>query len=570
MVIVGLLVSSQGIAQDDCSAELAEIDRRIATGNYADYNVQMARTMQQGLAQMCSMMDASTRASMMEGIEDLLPTKTEEERQAERRARSAELKVEREARKATEAAEAQARRERVSPVVSAAATGRRIAATLLNRGEVMYHTWTWDWDLHNGNLRVLYSSYPDRVQFALPDWSLNVYVAEMTPTGEVTHRHVASRQSSDHTALALRRGHDELLFERGPQERGGPSFLERWSISERRLLSSVNMEDFALAAGGEDWGGPIYQVATSDGNLLYLATQGGEHNNPQGRLAWFKLSPEGRVLGSDTYRIADSVSPWAWVHSSNGGGGIVVNVMPLNGTQLATGLRLPDDRDDFATMTASVSREKRLVVVDDQGKLAAQPIVIERDIFEMAESGHTAPQSLAEMQAAISGQFDWMEALRKDFDANRNVEYMDVGPRRVEMIRETPSGYAALSRVVAERGHEPPIHGVYLVEFDHSGETKRIYLQPLADDLEVDIRAFAPAPGGGYYLYAFEHGLPDTHVVLIDGDGNPQKRSQLPTQGITIEGIEADAKGVWLYGQAYIGKEPARLYLERVDFEQDE
>ena len=48
------------------------------------------------------------------------------------------------------------------------------------------------------------------------------------------------------------------------------------------------------------------------------------------------------------------------------------------------------------------------------------------------------------------------------------------------------------------------------------------------------------------------------------------QRSQLPTEGITIDGIEADAKGVWIYGHAYIGKEPSRLYLERVDFDHDE
>ena len=82
LLVASLLVSSPGYAQEDCSTELAEIDRRIATGNYPDYNVQMARTLQQSMTQMCAMMDASTRASMMEGIEDLLPIKSEEERQA--------------------------------------------------------------------------------------------------------------------------------------------------------------------------------------------------------------------------------------------------------------------------------------------------------------------------------------------------------------------------------------------------------------------------------------------------------------------------------------------------------
>lgn len=568
LVVTGLLlaISTSVLAQADCSAEMNEIDRRIETGNYPARNVQIARQMQQSLGQMCAFMDAGTRASMMEGIEDILPTKSEEERRAERRARSAELKAAREERKAREAEESQARAQRVSPVVRAAATGRRVAATLLDRGEVMYHTWTWDWDVHNGNLRVLYTSRPDRTQFALPDWSLNVYVAEMTPAGEVTHRHIASRQSSDHTALALRRGYDEILFERGPGAPTGPSHLERWSIPDRRLLSSVNMGDITWSAGGREWRMPTYQVATSDGNVLYARTETDSSRSSHARLAWFKVSPDGRVLGSDVYDIADSASPWAWMHTTNGGGGLVVNVLPVGDAQLAGALTISEDRRRYRSMTANVSREKRLVLVNSRGKLAGTPTVFERDIMEIAAPNSATPSSIDEIQAAISGQFEWMGNLRNDYDANRGAEYLDVGPRRVEMVRETPTGFAALMRVVSDRNRAQPIHGFYIVEFEGGAESRRHYLEPLAEDLEIDFRAFAPAPGGGYYLYAFDHESLDTHVVRIDAIGNPIARSQLPTQGINIEGIEADAGGVWLYGHAYVDKEPARLYLERIAF----
>jgi len=454
----------------------------------------------------------------------------------------------------------------VNPIVKSAATGKRVAATLLNRGEVMYHTWTWDWDVHNGSLRVLYSSHPDRVQFALPDWSLNVYVAEMTPQGEVTHRHIASRQRSDHAALALRRGHDELLFERGPGEPTGPSHLERWSISEGRLLSSVNISDITWSAAGKNWRVPTYQDATSDGNLLYAMTETDAPRSRHARLAWFKVSPEGRVVGSDVYDIPDSASPWAWMHTTNGGGGLVVNILPVDDAQLDSALTVANDRRSYRSMTANVSREKRLLLVNSQGKLAETPTVFERDIMEIAAPNSAASTSIDEMQAAIAGQFEWMGNLRIEYDANRSTEYLDVGPRRVEMVRKTPTGFAALVKVVTDRDRVPPVHGFYIVEFEGSSESGRLYLEPLAEDLDVDLRAFVPAPGGGYYLYAFDHESPNTHVVRIDADGNPIARSQLPTQGINIEGMEADAGGVWLYGHAYVGKEPARLYLERIDF----
>ena len=211
LITVLAMAPTNSMSQADCSAELASIDARIASGKYPDYNVQLAKQMRASLAQMCGLMDESTRAAMFEGFEEILPTKSDAERQADRRARSEELKAARDALKQAEAA-------RPLPadneVLSAPPTARSIAATFIDRPDDMYHMWAWDWDTFEGKLRVLYSAFPDRVQFALPDWRLYVYVAEIAADGSSEQHMLTSRQASDHAALALRRGHDEILFER--------------------------------------------------------------------------------------------------------------------------------------------------------------------------------------------------------------------------------------------------------------------------------------------------------------------------------------------------------------------
>jgi hypothetical protein len=44
------------LAQPACEERLKEIDERIATGDYPEQNVQLARTMRESMAQMCGML----------------------------------------------------------------------------------------------------------------------------------------------------------------------------------------------------------------------------------------------------------------------------------------------------------------------------------------------------------------------------------------------------------------------------------------------------------------------------------------------------------------------------------
>lgn len=261
--LLALLVLSvlplQAMAQADCSKEIAEIEARMDSGNYPAYNVDMARQMLTSLAPMCGMMDESMKAEFLESFESVLPTKSEEERTAERRARSAEAKAARETRKRA-ALEAERNKPPVSPVLLAAPTARSVASNLYERDDIMHQFWTWDWDTYEGNLRVLYSTFPSRTQYSLPDWKFHVYVAEMTPGGEITHRLITSKQVNDNFGLALRRGYDEVLFHRkiyAPAQ-GGPATMERWSIPSQRMLSSVDISDLKPWSDADAWNPPSF------------------------------------------------------------------------------------------------------------------------------------------------------------------------------------------------------------------------------------------------------------------------------------------------------------------------
>lgn len=101
LLIFSLLSFAPQIAfgQSDCTEELKEIDESIASGKYPETNVQIAKQLRISMIQVCSLLDEETLAQMMAGIEDLLPTKSEEQRRADKKAKSEEAKADRKARK---------------------------------------------------------------------------------------------------------------------------------------------------------------------------------------------------------------------------------------------------------------------------------------------------------------------------------------------------------------------------------------------------------------------------------------------------------------------------------------
>ena len=125
-----IVFPATAFAQTDCSEELAEIDRRIDSGNYPEMNVQLAKTMRDSLAGMCGMLDEATLAHIMDGIEEALPVKTEEEKLAERKTKGEIAAASRAARK-----EAEAEREHARPssgLENVTRSGRSVASGFIN------------------------------------------------------------------------------------------------------------------------------------------------------------------------------------------------------------------------------------------------------------------------------------------------------------------------------------------------------------------------------------------------------------------------------------------------------
>ncbi|TFH48381.1 MAG: cysteine--tRNA ligase, partial [Bacteroidia bacterium] len=190
------------------------------------------------LEQLCDYLDDATRQAMVDDLDELLSTKSKEELQADRRARTAKEKNRREGSKRA-AAQAEQEKPIVSAVLRGAPTAKSLAAQFIVRPEDMVTLWIWDWDTFDGKMRVLYTTTPALQQLGRPDWQQYVYVVETTAQGIATQHLITSKHAQDHEALALRRGHDEIIFQRRIDRQGESSALERWSISGQKQISSA-------------------------------------------------------------------------------------------------------------------------------------------------------------------------------------------------------------------------------------------------------------------------------------------------------------------------------------------
>ena len=480
----------------NCDDELAEIDRRIESGSYPEMNVQLAKTMRDSFAGMCGMLDDATRAQMMEGIEEILPTRSAEEQQAVNESRRAAAEASREARRTAEA-------EQVRPdsgLSDATASGESVASGFVDRAEDMLRLWIWDWDVFNGNARVLYETRPSRVQLGRPDWMTWVYVVEITPDGTSTQRIITSKQAHEHAALALRRGHDEVLLQRRTGPEGTPTTLERWSVSKQTRLSSVPTPVAEFPQGEKITWMP-FRTSTSDGNVLFLSAY--EPSRGQMTAAWYKAAPEGGALASGSRPLDMTGFTNLDVAATNDGGG----VLPL----------------------ASIfGQDTRLLALGN------------------GATGSVSPPLRGE------------------------VESLNVGGETVTMIQPAGAGHVALTRVTANRNLSTPIHGHWLVWVGSDAVEREVYINSLAEDLNVNFISFTATDKGEIVLYgnSKEHTGTD-YVVLLDETGSPKATAAVkqPKNG-KIEGLLADDSGVWLFGHGYPTDEFSRFrfWYERVDF----
>ncbi len=521
------LLATGVFAQSDCDELIVEMDRRIATGNYSEQNINGAKMIRSTFKGMCTQIGNNLpddfMGDMQATIDDILPTTAEEERiatQEERRAAKdremEEVQADMDKREAAIQAEirkkgawSQAEKPTVADlpqpvyaVLNAAPTAKSVVAQFVDRPDNMNNIYFQDRDVFEGRARILYKTVPSVAQFNSPDWSMGLYVAEITINGTTTQQLIVS--DKDLVAgknVVLRRSYDEIVRQRYPRPADKTSALERWSIRGAKLVASAPVPNPGWPDGNPGrWN---FGMATSDGNVLYTEQRTGRTGPPT--LAWFESSPDGVVLGRGSISGGGKNLDYRGelVETKNGGGAVVFNI---------------SSNDD----SGMPNSEKRILTISDDATTAWESVAIERLL---------------------------------DFENNRSTL----------MIKPTANGYAVLSNMVANTNLQPPVHGPYLLELDASGMREKIYLNPIAVQLNMKITIF-DVNENDIYLFGTDNNGRGV-VILLDRKGEPQSFGRATTAvdaNIKYQGVLSDSSGVWLYGTGRTDK--SRLWVERIEF----
>lgn len=552
-----LLSAMSAQALEDCSESLAQIDRTIDSARQAGQSVGSAVEMRKSVEQTCAYLDQQTLDGMVEALAAMLPMMSSLD------SHLAEVK--------SQEKQAAAQRQPVieAPLPVIPESGRSLGGRLNDRPDQMHQFGIWDMDYYEGKARFLYHTRPTREQFASPDWEFVVYVVEVDRQGNPTQRLLTRRQASDHAALALRRGHDEMLLQRQPAERDGEARLERWSISRRSMLSSAPIPE-PVRAGDGRWDRAPFLASTADGNFLFADVKSAPRTATEFSMGWFKVSPSGDLLSQGSLTSGDKTMPGAAVDVRGNGGAMLVAVSAGPGGVIDSRISTPISREAAGrSVQAHVSYEKRLLVVAEDGRSHWQSPALERMLSWDGDLAIPSDLTAQEALAQNRSQMEMMRATELEFDAGRSVASLDIGLKRVEMIKPLHGDrFAALARVSADRKLQPPVHGQYLLTVDEHSVAERLYLNPLADARELKFLTLAVSPSEQIYLLGVQQGSGAAFVYRVNAEGEFDGYARsAANSSISLEGLVADEDGVWLTGRGFAdGKIGDRLWTERLQF----
>lgn len=424
-----------------------------------------------------------------------------------------------------------------------------------------------DFDRLGDRVRILYSTMPSLQQGqADPEgWRSNVYLVEAHADGAVDQRRLASYHGY-FTKLLLRRGHDEVLVVRRPEKQGGPQNLEAWSARDGSVRSSVAAPVLPESNSARP-ADLTYAAPTSDGNL-FVVTQ--FSHGPGNGIHWYKLSPEGKVLGQGTYTLAGARINAAGRFAAHGGGvGLTVRLRITRGSEgLTTDIETPVERTvGGRTIEARVASETRMLISDGQGQRLWVSPALERQLMWGGQ-----------MQIAddLPGQ-ERMRQLREQMRMTEETE-LELGARRTLLgigggvgVRRVPGGYGVLARVTANRRRKPPAHGPYYLEIGDDGTLQReVYLGPVAEALDAKL-ADLVADGDGGLLLAGSRRVKQprghkTHVTRVTVAGELDWTALLEAPPRTLAGIARAGSASWVFGHA-LHKPAAKtlLWLEQAE-----
>jgi len=572
-VLTACLSSAMALDQEACQERLKSVDERIESGKYSDQNVQMAKQMRDSIMQSCAYLDEATIAQMMEGFEQLLPTRSEAEREAYEETRRAEREVQRETQRAAQevkrAERARAEAERlekasqklpVPVVLNQPPTGKTRMGRYVDRDDTMPHLTIHDWDHHNGNVRILYESYLSYQTRQAPAHARSYfYVLEANADKVISQHLVAEKPPSEYIVVArLRHGYDEVILQL-PTLPGPGSTLERWSISKGESLSSITAP--SLPWSYQKWSDQNeLRLTTSDGDVLFVGSRlvaRGEKT----ALEWLKASPDGQIVGQGILQSdVESISSSSWFRTRDGGAGLVIDDRNLDDERgIESELETPLVHNvEGVEIKGVVVSEQRLLIIDGNGRIAGQSAALERQMVwfgmdKLAQLGSTTAMQKAQ------------ELTRRDgaqYGTTGSVRSYDTGGGKVDAIAPVGDGYGVLLSANSPGSEHPTSTGDWLFEYSTNGIVRKTYLKPAGEHLGANFLIVAATDDDSVYLYAT-----DNHVVRLDGDREFAAYSKLSMSSKTqTRGMLADRKGVWVIGDGRTDGQFDKVWVERIEF----
>jgi hypothetical protein len=453
----------------------------------------------------------------------------------------------------------------VSVILTFGFIGHAMAGThWVQRPDDMVVYWFHDVDQHDDRVRILYSTTPSLQQGqADPDgWRTNVYLVEARADGSVNQRRLFSR--NEHiAALLLRRGHDQVFALRRPEQKGDPQHMELWSTSDGLVSSSEPAPHLpgTRGAGSSDL---TQSIPTDDGNLFVSFMAG----NPT-TVLWYKLSPEGAVLGAGEYAHEGvRLQPGGWFPARGGGIGLSLQFSPDRGVdRLTTDIDTPITRSvGGRTLAAHLAAETRLLVFDGDGKHRWQSPPLERRLTWGGQMQIPNDLPPAENMRQLREQMRTVERTEIDLGARRTLVEISRFKRSTDGIKPVPGGYGVLATTVANRRLEPPAHGPSYLELGEDGRLRReVYLGDIAEELDARFEDFVVDQDGLLVAGTRRARGAQTQVTRVSLDGERQWTRALEAPA-DIDGIAGAETNVWVFGHS--GRGPSTktlLWLEKVE-----
>jgi hypothetical protein len=512
---------SPATAWAECDTELAAIDARLAAGA-GGFQQQLLQRLRDAAAALCAQGQEDAAKQMLAQVGSQLDAQSAETAPFDIQAPAA------------------------APASAPASVSTRASVdqgTWFDRPENMNQYWFQDMDRLGNELRILYSTSPSLAQ-GRGDWTVNVYVAEMSAAGETRQHRLYSKQAMEQVAMALVPDENQILVQQNGEDGSDPSRLEVWSVPDGKVVSSVEIPSLVGSDGRRwEWGG--FKTATFDGNAFFASTRfsPGRSGRPSvSTVAWFELTPEGTIVNRGERTLSNARQSVSMSFPARGGGaGFALDV-------LATDEDGIDDSEPISrevggrSIQAVFQGEKRLLIARPGASAAELTPALARDLSWVGE-------------VAIPDDLPTAEVIRQNNEQMRLMEATALengGQRNVDVIKPTEAGYGALVTVTANRRLKPPVHGPYFVEVDEQGQKRETYLNPLAEDLDVKFLDFAAANSGGIYLLGeAENWTEDVGATVVELNRDGTKRRAVPIavpDRVELDGIVGGTSGAWVVG----------------------